>query len=153
MESKKSRCEIFVGKMGSFYLISDEQPMANEVILDKLPDGKIGRYTCLMVDYPSKNYHKIIATNNPGCAIVLLGIPKLPEYVIEAYNSGVRDFEIEYVAKTTWELQFKQGLLHVTYEKPKKQNFTRDEAIALINDARYHRAHCGAEYIVDNPRT
>lgn len=55
-----------------------------------------------------------------------------PQYVVEAYNSGVREFSVELVEETILKPQFKQGLLEVTYEKPKKQNFTREEVIEML---------------------
>lgn len=59
-----------------------------------------------------------------------------PEFVMEAYSKGIREFYVEMKTKTviTEELVYGHlGLLKVTYDEPKKQNFTREDMIRLGN--------------------
>lgn len=62
----------------------------------------------------------------------IFNVKKLPEYVIEAYDKGIRNFEIEIIEKIVGEPLFKMGLLEVTYSKPKRQTFTRDEVLEIM---------------------
>lgn len=134
MSTKIIKCEVFVGNSHYAYLLSKEEPKDGDIVLSKDGIGMIGRYHCLHADYPVTKFSKIIATSNPlsGHADFKVNLFALPQYVIEAYNSGAREFEIEMVELVTYGPRFKQGLLEVTYEKPKKQHFTRKEVIALI---------------------
>jgi hypothetical protein len=61
-----------------------------------------------------------------------IAIHEAPAYVMEAYNRGVRDFEVKLAGEIVWSPQYRLGVLEVTYEQPKKQTFTREEVIDLL---------------------
>lgn len=61
----------------------------------------------------------------------------IPEHIIEAFTHGITKFNMTLIEKsktiTTFELGYTtQGLLDITYEKPKKQTFTREEVLEIL---------------------
>lgn len=78
----------------------------------------------------------------------------LPEYVIEAYEQGVREFKLQFEAKEEWYPVYdKQGLLKITYETPKKQTFTREEVIKIlkkVSEYNKYNEDINPGYFIDN---
>lgn len=95
---------------------------------------KSGDKYYLMNKQPQNGVPRILASNRTTRAIME---QHLPEYVIEAYELGIREFELAFYpiqrTVTFWEPEYsKQGLLEVKYNKPKKEMFTREEVAKML---------------------
>lgn len=70
----------------------------------------------------------------------LVVYPRIPEHVIEAFEAGIRHFELVMKEEPVYRLvpaYTQQGLMDIVYEKPKKQTFTREEVTHLLKQSQF----------------
>lgn len=129
MQSRKIKCEV-VNIGSTFLLIAKDEPLGDGPVYSiPLEEWYASYETVFWPKNQAQKLARIIAINQHTEHLLYL-----PEYVIEAYMSGQREFEIEENIKTVEvkEFTYKQGLLEVSYTKPKRQTFTREEVLNML---------------------